>query len=282
MSKPATKEEGTNELEDNEHRSKRQKILPSSATTEQPAENISFPTEPVCVICNENSSAERELLKSHQCAQCAKDAWSICVYCNEAFLSRICPVCRGPYEPILLYAVPGVPLNKLADASLNDEEKSLLLYKFGIIRHLITKSNVAVWDPVAECMHFSLPREFSDEGDVKKDVSCLTVTIPFEHNRLAADGVFTFNNNIWDEIEQEVESGTSQTGEMMLSKQAVQWLLAFTRAKDHTIYTMMNAKEWENALDPTASPDKIEALKTLKDTLVPNIKVVSTAAQNRK
>ena len=52
--------------------------------------------------------------------------------------------------------VPGLPLNKLADQTLNEEKKTNLLYKFGIIRHLIGKSNVSVWSPKTNRMSFSV------------------------------------------------------------------------------------------------------------------------------
>ena len=52
--------------------------------------------------------------------------------------------------------VPGLPLNKLADQTLNEEKKTNLLYKFGIIRHLIGKSNMSVWSPKTIRMSFSV------------------------------------------------------------------------------------------------------------------------------
>ena len=59
-----------------------------------------------CSVCMENHSEEHPII-DHQCSSCSKDAWKICILCNEQLLSRICPFCRNDYSPILLYAVPG-------------------------------------------------------------------------------------------------------------------------------------------------------------------------------
>jgi hypothetical protein len=216
--------------------------------------------ETVCIVCMEPDCSDRPLLDEHQCSQCNKDAWKICACCNDSILSRTCPVCRGNYAPILLHVVPGTPLNQLADTSLTADAKALLLYKFGIVRRLISKSNVAVYNPGKEQMHFSLPREFA--GDTT-DVNCLTVTIAMKPDRIV-NGTFTFDNTVWDEIEHEVEHGTDPTGEMRLAKDAVQWLLSFTRHEDHQILSMVSTEDWENMLDPAKSADTAEALQSIK------------------
>lgn len=244
--------------------------------------------DPICIVCMEEGSAESPLLDVHQCGQCSKDAWRICACCNETILSRTCPVCRGNYAPILLHVVPGkniyacewlymfklrvfyfdftigMPLNQLANKELATEAKSLLLYKFGIIRHLISKSNVAVWNPEQGKMHLSLPREFSSDTD---EVCCLTVTIPMSADRIV-NNTFAFNNSVWDEIESEVETGTSQTGDMKDSKLAVQWLLSFTRHEGHQILSMMTLSDWEQMMDPAKSTDTAEALQTITSNIV--------------
>lgn len=230
--------------------------------------------EDVCIVCMEGNSAERPLLDIHQCGQCSKEAWKICACCNESILSRTCPVCRGNYAPIMLHVVPGVPLNQLADKTLAPEKKALLLYKFGIIRHLIGKSNVAVWNPSKLQMHFSLPQEFA-EGS--KEINCLTVTVPMTADRIV-DESFIFNNSVWDEIENEVEHGASNTGVMMVSKQAVQWLLSFTRHEDHQILSMMTSQDWEMMLDPAKSQDTAEALHSIQSSITPSVATGSAEA----
>jgi len=140
----------------------------------------------------------------------------------------------------------------------------MLLYKFGIIRQLIGKSNVAVWNPDQEKMHFSLPREFSEGTN---EVSCLTVSIPMTADRLV-NNTFTFNNTVWDEIESEVENGATATGEMRDSNVAVQWLLSFTRHAGHQILSMMSEADWEHTLDPAKSEDTAAALQSIQSNIV--------------
>lgn len=82
------------------------------------------------------------------------------------------------------------------------------------------------------------------------------------------NNTFTFNNNVWDEIESEVESGTSGTGEMRESDAAIQWLLSFTRYAGHSILSMMTEADWEQTLDPTKSEDTAAALQTIQSSIV--------------
>ncbi len=168
---------------------------------------------------------------------------------------------------LCIFFIPctGVPLSGLADKTLSAETRALLLYKFGIIRQLIGKSNVAVWNPEQGKMHFSLPREFA-EGNSNK-MCCLTATVPMAVDRIV-NNTFTFNNNVWDEIESEVESGTSGTGEMRESDAAIQWLLSFTRYAGHSILSMMTEADWEQTLDPTKSEDTAAALQTIQSSIV--------------
>ena len=66
-----------------------------------------------------------------------------------------------------------------------------------------------------------------------------------------------------DEIENEVEHGAQQTGMMMRSGEAVQWLLSFTRHSGHQIYSMMLTAEWEEVLDPSRSLETAEAVQSI-------------------
>jgi hypothetical protein len=206
----------------------------------------------LCIVCMEGNSDENPLLEAHQCDQCKKDAWRICVCCNESILSRACPVCRGNYAPINLHVIPGLPISQLADKTLSPDAKALLLYKFGIIRRLIEKTNVAVWNPDKAVLHLSLPQEPA-EGSTA--ASYLTVTIPIQPERIT-DGMFPINNSVWDEIENEVENGAEQTGVIMRTAEAAQWLLSFTR-------------HWENTLDPNTCQETAEAVQSIMAGIAP-------------
>jgi hypothetical protein len=155
-------------------------------------------------------------------------------------------------------------LNKLADKTLSSEAKALLLYKYGIIRRLIGQTNAAVWNPSKGMMHFSLPNGSSDES---KEPAFMTATIAMSAERIV-NQVFSFTNAVWDEIEQEVEHGTSNSGEMMSAARAEQWLLSFTRDDDHQILSMMPTGDWETVLDPSKSSDTAEALQAIQTGIV--------------
>ncbi len=60
----------------------------------------------ICTVCMEEGTEESPIIE-HQCPRCAKDAWKICLVCNEALLSRTCPVCRGDYAAVEMHLVPG-------------------------------------------------------------------------------------------------------------------------------------------------------------------------------
>jgi hypothetical protein len=86
--------------------------------------------------------------------------------------------CGDVYFSLPLFL--GLPFNELAKPTLDPDAKALLLYKFGIVRHLIAKSNVAVWCPSSGRLNFSLPQEFSEVSHV---FSCMTVSIPATEDR---------------------------------------------------------------------------------------------------
>lgn len=74
------------------------------------AEEIVDESGPTCVLCMEEGTPLNPILESHQCSQCAPQAWKICHVCNEALLSRLCPVCRSEYAPIVMHVMPGMKL----------------------------------------------------------------------------------------------------------------------------------------------------------------------------
>lgn len=215
--------------------------------------------EEQCIVCMEPNSEENPLLETHQCAQCKKDAWRVCVSCNETLLSRACPVCRGNYAPLNLYVIPGLPISQLADKTLAPDAMALLLYKFGIIRRLIQKTNVGVWIPAQAVMHLSLLQE-TEEG---LEAACyLTVSLPLAPERVA-DGVFPITNSVWDEIENLVEHADDLNGVVRRAAEAAQWLLSFTRHSEHKILSMMTTADWENLLDPSTCEETAEAVQSI-------------------
>eukprot|EP01042_Synura_sphagnicola_P031415 gene31415-40449_t len=134
-----------------------------------------------CVVCMDEGSEVSPILENHQCPQCAPGAWKICRVCNEALLSRLCPVCRSEYAPIVMHTMPGLPFKKLADSTLTEEEKSSLLYKFGIVRRIISTSNVCVWSPSKQRMFFSLPSKLVEGSETEaagEETTYIVTSIP--------------------------------------------------------------------------------------------------------
>lgn len=161
-------------------------------------------------------------------------------------------------------------MKKLADKSLSTEDRATLLYKFGVVRQLVPKSNVAVYTPSDSNLHFTLPQKMTEHaGD---EVQVVIVTIPFDASKLD-DGKFLFNNTVWDEIENTVEHGAVQAGEIVTVAQATHWLLSFTKEDENVIFTMMTPSDWSYMLDPGESPDVNDALKAIRDSIVSAIKI---------
>lgn len=234
------------------------------------------PQEPHCLVCMEPDAPDSPLQK-HQCDQCAAESWMVCVCCNEALLSRTCPVCRGNYAPIVMHPMPGLPLKRLGDSTISADERAELLYKFGVVRQLISKSNVAVWTPADSQMHFTLPQKMTEAAE-DKDVQVVVVSIPFAANRLVS-GTFLFTNAIWDEIENIIEAGAVQAGEVVDLQRASTWLLAHTKSDGHALFTMMAPADWAYMLDPGESPDINDALKAIRESIVSTIRMPAAEAE---
>jgi hypothetical protein len=168
------------------------------------------------------------------------------------------------YLLINAHNVPGLPLNKLADQTLNEEEKTNLLYKFGIIRHLIGKSNVSVWSPKTNRMSFSLPQKIHANTSDEQSFALVSIAMPLE--KVSGD-IFSFTNKVWDEIEDEVETGAVTAGELVELQKASQSILSVTKDEGHKLYTMLSPEDWQYMLDPSESTDTSEALKAIKNTI---------------
>lgn len=155
----------------------------------------------------------------------------------------------------------------LANTTLVEEEKANLLYKFGIIRQLIGKSNVCVWSPKSKRMYFSLPERAVSTDGPSDEGSFAIVSIQISDDKVS-DDKFLFTNKIWDVIENEVEHGEIQAGEMVNLQRAIQWILSITKENDHKLYTMMNDEDWNYMLNPNESADTVEALKAIRNTIL--------------
>jgi len=235
--------------------------------------------EPFCSFCMDEGNPTNPLLPNHQCPQCAPNAWHVCLVCNEALLSRLCPMCRAEYAPIVMHKVPGLPFKKLADTSLSEDEKSTLLYKFGIVRQMISKSNVAVWSNEQQRLFFSLPAKTVDPKsvDTNDESSFIIASVPLT-STLANEEIFNFTNSIWDLLENEVENGASQAGFSVDYKGATQWILNVTKEENHVVFTMLSPSDWEYMLNPDACTDTTEALKSICMNILKQVESIIPAA----
>lgn len=166
----------------------------------------------------------------------------------------------------------GFPFKKLADSSLSEEEKSSLLYKFGIVRQMVAKSNVCVWSPSKQRMFFSLPSKLID-NDNSEAPSYIITSIAMSSEDAGSE-VFNFTNRVWDLIENEVENGALQVGESVDYNGAAQYILNATREDGHRLYTMLSPSDWDYMLNPDTSSDITETLLSIRRNILQHVERV--------
>ena len=113
-------------------------------------------------------------------------------------------------------------------------------------------------------MHFSLPQKISS-GPIEEQSYAL-VSIACEEERVNGE-TFAFTNKVWDEIENEIESGEVTVGEIVEQQAAIQAMLAVTKNPGHILFTMLSPDDWQYMLDPSESMDTTEALKAIRTTI---------------
>lgn len=218
-----------------------------------------------CSICLEPGTDQNPIVP-HGCPKCNKDAWKICECCNETRLSRNCPMCRSEYAPLVFHLMPGAPFYLLADKDISSAERTKLLYKFGIVRHLIGRSNVIVWSKEKQRLYFSLPQSLTTTSPTD-DASYAVASIPYDSSLIESSDTFYFTNSIWDKIEDTVETGEIQAGDFVNLKDAQAYIISVTKEKDHKLFTMMTPDDWNFILDPSAD-DTSEALNKIRSSVL--------------
>jgi hypothetical protein len=115
-------------------------------------------------------------------------------------------------------------------------------------------------------MHFSLPQKMLSEDS--NDQSYAIVSITVSDDRIINNGdQFLFTNKVWDEIENEVETGEVTAGEFVEQPKAINSILAITKDSGHKLFTMLSQEDWQYMLDPRESNDTTEALKAIKASI---------------
>lgn len=178
-----------------------------------------------CAIClSEGSDVE---IRDHDCSTCKKGAWMICESCHNHILSRACPVCKGHYAPLFLYAIPGVckpPLDLGAESRSAKEtfERFRALAFLDMKRNMFSASvqvqNVCVWralfdeektgaegeDEVGKMFFCFMGAAAWDEEGAPSDQH-LIFEMTMSRARVAS-GRFTFDNSVWDELMEAMEN----------------------------------------------------------------------------
>lgn len=146
--------------------------------------------EEVCAICLDSSG----LLPHHGCKQCTEQAFKICEGCHHSCLSRLCPLCRGEYAPVIYHPYPmtlAIPFILANYPDPVERIKATVLTSFSL--DLIGKIKTAVYCAEAQTMHFVLPiPEASDS---------ILASIKMNHDQFN-NGRFGFTNEVWNLLEQ--------------------------------------------------------------------------------
>jgi len=155
------------------------------------------------------------------------------------------------------------------------------VYKFGLIRHLIGRSTVAVWSKKQGWLLFALPQVFVE--DASSHLTCDIVSIPISADRVDKDGAFVFTNSTWDEVEHEAENGSiPSNGSILSSKnETIQWLLSNTKSEDDQVLTMMMVSDWALNLDPNESEEAL--LQAIRNSIIkPSVPSTSMKVARRQ
>ena len=243
---------------------KRQRTSGESGT------NTSSTPEISCAICGiETDNDEFQLLDSHKCPVCSKDAWHICEVCDEALLSRTCPICRSDYAPLILCAALGLPTFPIPTEQLSNRS---VIDKIAFLGKIICQSNVAVWDPTSGKMLFSLPQEFTESSSFRS--ICVTVTI--EASQIV-DDQFLFTNSFWDVLMQQFEESEDPSeGVKLNSKQTMKKVFSALQQQGSQFFSRIPPEQWREFDTIFGSADSETA--TGQPTDITGIAAVATAA----
>ena len=212
--------------------------IKSSIATPTVEADVSPVDEVLCAICMGSDGTELKLLKTHSCPVCIVGAWNICDVCDDNLLSRSCPVCMSDYSPRILHVTQGLPTFPVSRESMSDTE---FVRKICAIGKLVTGSNVTVWCPVEELMHFFLPQEFTDNN---ADFRSLSVVIPMTKDKIV-DGQFMFTNKVWDELLKEMEEGPNNSDEILTSKDTMKRIFTALNSSGSKLLTQLRPDEWK-------------------------------------
>lgn len=196
-----------------------------------------------CLVCFEAGNDENPLLERHNCPVCVSTAWKICMQCDSHLLSRQCPVCRSDYAPQAYYAVEGPSLASVYVCT-DPMVKVKLISKLTLVKTIMSRANVGVWQPGKSTMVFSFPKD--ELGDDGKSPLCCTCAVSLNPN-LIENGKFLFTNKIWDDIILQSEDGTEV--ESFTVTKAFKVIVDATNEKDSILLTPFPPETFDNILN---------------------------------
>ena len=115
-----------------------------------------------------------------------------------------------------------------------------LILKICAIGKLVSGSNVVVWCPLEQKMHFFLPQEFTDNSS---DFRSLSVVISMTQDRIVNDQ-FLFNNKIWDDLLREMEDESNNSDEILSSKDTMKKIFTSLNSIGSQLLTQLKPDEW--------------------------------------
>jgi hypothetical protein len=170
---------------------------------------------------------------------CTAHAWHICEVCDENLLSRTCPVCNADYAPRILHVTQGLPVFPVTAEDLANLQ---FQRRVGVMGKLACGSNVVVWSPEEELMHFFLPQEFTN--DVNCNGRSVSVTIGMTQDKII-DNQFRFDNKIWDELLKEMEEGLINSDEILTSDKTLKKIFFALHSPGSQFLTQLKPEEWD-------------------------------------
>lgn len=195
-----------------------------------------------CVICMETEPTVT-ILPSHNCPQCVSSAWKVCEACDHQLLSRLCPVCKHEYKELMFHVVHGIVTAPSSLASISDpRHRYLATMKTRFLFEVIERSNSAVWCSSEGRIYFSLPMDMSLPP---QDMKFILVSIPLTTDKIVDGERFRFLHSVWDDIENELETGLSESFHEVSAQDAKKWIVQAIKKVDSKVLTSVDPVEWQ-------------------------------------
>lgn len=143
---------------------------------------------------------------------------------------------------------------------MNDDERALVIYKIGITRGIISRSNTMAFIPFDNTMYFSIPQEYDHET---QEMYFLTISVPAQHlvDNIRGD-TFVFDNSVWNALAEASVTSANQDNEVYrTTSEVIYWQLSNLAYEGCSLYTMFSPEKWAEMLDPVACASAVMAIR---------------------